>query len=250
MALYGIFLQKSSSPTKKGPGVDNEAVFYYPDIAKKLGKANTGVKDIESFRNAMEKLENIIGIVDSGKKGADILPVLSDYRYDRDTNTVHASSPYITRIIGEIHNASIRKDKNGEPVRNKDGEVRMLPSYSYLIDISIGKERNRKAVEIVMIIVTLIEQAGKGIPHIRAKTIIERSSILKMGMQDPSTQKRDTMLRRSFSKAWELLRNKTKISSVYRDIELPDPKNPYYIPTCSTLDRVFTFPHKGKCTDR
>jgi len=122
----------------------------------------------------------------------------------------------------------------------------MLPSYSYLVDISIEKERNRKAVEIVMIIVALIEQAGKGTPHIRAKTVIERSSILKKCLQDQSAQKSDTILRRSFTKAWELLRSKTRLGAVYKDIELPDPENPYYIPTYSNLDMVFKFPHKGK----
>lgn len=249
MALYGIFLQKASSSSGKAQGLDEKIVFYYPEFAKKLGKTHTGVKDIEAFASAMEQLTKIVGIVHNGQSSSDILPVLSGYEHDKDTNTIHIASPYITRIIKEIHNASIRKDKNGEPVKNKNGEFRTLPAYSYLVDISIEKERNRKAVEIVMIIVALIEQSGKHTPHIRARTVIERSSLLKGSMKGPSTQKKDTVLQRSFSKAWELLQTKTKLSTVYRDIKLPDPENPCYIPTCPNLDMVFTFPHKGKCTD-
>lgn len=248
-ALYGILLQKfSSSPESLGP--DGEAVFYYPDLAKRTGKAHPGAKDIGAVTSAMDRLGNVVGIVDNGRKGSDILPVLSAHEYDKNTNTVRFASPYMARVINEIDRARIRKGKDGRPAMNKNGKVRTLPAYSYLVDISIEKERDKKAVEIVMIIVTLIEQAGsKGTPHIKAGTVIERSSLLKKSLQGPSTQKKDTVLRRSFSKAWELLRTKTKLSSVYRDIRLPDPENPHCIPTCTSLGMVFRFPHKGKCQD-
>ena len=248
MTLYGIFLQKFLSSQEDAQRLDGEAVFYYPDFSKKIGKTHTGIKDIKAFTCAMQKLENIVGIINNGQKGSDILPVLF-YEHDKNANTIHISSPYMARIIKEIHKESIKKDKKGEMVRNKSGELQTLPAYSYLIDISIEKERNKRAVEIVMIIVVLIEQAGKNIPHIRARTIIERSSLLKESMQDPSTQKKDTMLRRSFSRAWELLQSKTKLSITYKDIELPDPENPCCIPTWSTIDMVFKFPHKGKCVN-
>lgn len=248
MALYGILLQKFM-PSPETHSLNETAVVYYPDLAKKTGKTNTGVKDIASVTNAMEKLENIAGIVNGGQKGSDILPVLSGYKYDDDTNTIRFSSPYMARIIQEIHKASIQRGKNSGAVKNENGDEKTLPAYSYLVDISIEKERNKKAVEIVMIIVALVEQAGKNTPHIRAKTIIERSSLLKKSLQNSSTQKKDTVLRRSFSKAWELLRSNTRLSSVYKDIELPDPDNPKYIPTSSTIEMVFRFPHKGKKQD-
>ena len=248
MMLYGILLQKfSSSPEKHG--MDGTAAFFFPDLAKKTGKPHTGVKDIEAVTSSMEKLKNIVGIVDSGQKSSDIIPLLSGFKYDENRNTIQFSSPYMARIIREIQKESIRKDKYGSPVLNGDGEKQMLPAYSYLVDISIEKERNRKAAEIVMIIVALIERTGKHTPHIRAKTIVAHSSLLKGSLQNLSVQQKNIILRRSFSKAWELLRTKTKLSSTYKDIELPDPESPAHIPTCQTIDMVFSFPHKGKCTD-
>ena len=40
-----------------------------------------------------------------------------------------------------------------------------------MIKSSIGKERNKKAVEIVFVIVSLIEQSGNHCPHIKAKRL-------------------------------------------------------------------------------
>lgn len=245
MALYGILLEKFL-PSPETHGLNEMAVVYYPDLARKTRKSNTGAKDIAAVRNAMEKLGNIVGIINGGQKGSDILPVLYGYDYDKDTNTIRFASPYIARVIKEIYKTSIRKDKNGSPVKNGNGKLKMLPAYSYLIDISMENERNKKAVEIVLIIVALIEQAGKHTPHIRAKTIVERSSLLNQGLKNQPVQKKNFMLKRSFSKAWELLRSKTRLSGVYRDIELPDPEDPEYIPTSSTLGMAFRFPHKGK----
>lgn len=189
MMLYGILLQKfSSSPEKHG--MDGTAAFFFPDLAKKTGKPHTGVKDIEAVTSSMEKLKNIVGIVDSGQKSSDIIPLLSGFKYDENRNTIQFSSPYMARIIREIQKESIRKDKYGSPVLNGDGEKQMLPAYSYLVDISIEKERNRKAAEIVMIIVALIERTGKHTPHIRAKTIVAHSSLLKGSLQIYLSSKR------------------------------------------------------------
>jgi len=248
MALFGILLLKfSASPDT--PRLHETACIYYPELAKRLGKPSTGVKDINAVMGAMEKLKKVIGIVDGGKKSADILPALLSCEYRKDTNTIRFASPYIARVIKEIHKACIRTDQSGNPVLNKNGGMQRLPAYSYLVSISIEKERNRKAVEIVIIITALIEQAGKNIPHIRAKTIVGRSSLLKESLRDSYTQNKDAVLRRSFSKAWELLRTKTRLSDVYKDLELPDPENPRDIPTSATLDMVFRFPHKAKNHD-
>ena len=51
------------------------------------------------------------------------------------------------------------------------------------------------------------------------------------------------------AKAWELLRTQTLLTKCYKNIKLPDPKASdfcKYIPTTSTLDTIYEFPHEGK----
>lgn len=47
--------------------------------------------------------------------------------------------------------------------------------------------------------------------------------------------------KRAFSKAWQLLETKTKLKTTYKNIQFPTA-----IPTMSTLDMLFEFPHEGK----
>lgn len=117
------------------------------------------------------------------------------------------------------------------------------------LNSSIAKERNKKAVENVIIITTLIEQKGDRILHITAKEIIERNPQLKQGLEGKSTAQINVVLKRAFQKTWELLDTQTKLKEQYEDICLPDPCDAKNIPTKSTLNMVFSFPHNGKKKD-
>ena len=140
---------------------------------------------------------------------------------------------------------SVRKDKNGKARLKKSGEPLLLPNHSYLIDGSIAKERNKAAVENVVIIISMIERAGDNIPRIKASTLIEHNPQLQERLEN-STNKRQ-LLKRTFAKTWELLRSKTRLADVYEGIELPDPKDPAYLPNETELENlVISFPHNGK----
>ena len=156
----------------------------------------------------------------------------------------------MVRVIQDIYKASIRKSKVNLPRTDRSGNMLTLPSHSYLIKSSITKEKNKKAAEIVFIIVTLIEQAGNCTPHIKASTIVERNTQLRESIESSkSTSDKNKKLSRAFTKAWELLRTQTTLTETYKNIRLPDPSAPdfsKYIPTTSTLDTVFEFPHEGK----
>ena len=89
------------------------------------------------------------GVINTGTPNQLILPVLTDYGYDPASNTFHFRSPYMTKLISVIHKARIKKNKNGK--------LETVASYSFLVDRAIAQERNKKAVEIALIIVTLIE---------------------------------------------------------------------------------------------
>ena len=190
----------------------------------------------------MALLGKLVGIINADTANQSVLPVLTDYRYNPDSNTIHFSSPYMTKLVSEIYKASIRKDKKGEPII-KNGKPQMYPAYSFLISSDIARERNKRAVEIVQVVVTLIEQAGNHNPNIRANTIIERTCLLRHSLMGKNTSTKNSVLKKAFSKAWELLESKTALQKVYKDIQLPSPEE---IPTTSNLDMVFRFPHTGK----
>lgn len=251
--FYAIIMERFFKTWKEDGSIDEVISIYYPDLAKRMGKSsNISKLDIENFITTITSFQNIMGIVDKGTRGNDILPVLVFMGNDVDKNIIRFSSPYMVRVIQDIYKASIRKSKVDLPMTDKQGNVLTLPSHSYLIKSSITKEKNKKAVEIVFIVVTLIEQAGNNVPHIKASTIIERNTQLKESLAaSKSTSDKNKKLSRAFSKAWELLRTQTELLTTYKNISLPDPKASdfcKYIPTTSTLDTVYSFPHEGKLT--
>ena len=170
---------------------------------------------------------------------------------DVEKNTISFASPYMVRVIRDIYNASIRKIKKEIPILKKNGTPQMLPSYSYMIKSSIAKEKNKKAVEIIFIVVALIEQCGNNEPHIKARTIIERNQLLKQALERCKTPGNiNNTLTRAFTKAWKLLITHTTLKERYRNIQLPDTDakdfKALWIPTSSSLDKVFSFKHDGK----
>ncbi len=251
--FYAIILNEFNKTIKEDGSISDVITIYYPDLAKKLGKqANISRRDVELTIKNILSFQNIIGITE---KGNNILPVLVYLGEDREKNTISFSSPYMIKVIKDIYNVSIRKSKQGIIMTKKNGTPQMLPSYTYLPDLALGKEKNQKAVDIVCIIIATIEQAGpNSVPHISARTIVERSQLLKQSIDKTSNiSNKNKFLSRAFSKAWELLKIHGGLTDKYKNIKLPDPKDKdfkyKYIPTMSTLDMVFEFPHEGKIKD-
>lgn len=261
--FYAIILNKFKQTWVEDRSIDETITIYYPDLAKQLGKSmNISRTDVEATINSILSFRNIMGITE---KGNNILPVLVYMGEDREKNTITFASPYIVKIIKDLYKASIRKNKQGLAMKKKDGSPQMLPAYTYLPNLTLAKERNKKAVEIVCIVVPIIENAGThGTPHVSARTIIERNQMLKQSLENTSdTSNQNKILKRAFSKAWELLVTQTDLSVKYKNIQLPiipnssikDPKEKKrlerefrtkWIPTMSNLDMVFEFPHEGK----
>lgn len=254
--FYAIILNRFAKTWQEDQSVEDVVTLYYPDLAKMLGKSlNINQKNIDSCINSILSFQSIMGIIDRGKKGNDILPVLVYMGNDVEKNTISFASPYMVRVIRDIYNASIRKSKTGIPILEKNGTPKKIAAYSYLINASIAKEKNKKAVEIVFIVVSLIEQCGDNLPHIKASTIIERNQLLKQAIEHCKTPGNiNNILSRAFTKAWKLLNTHTTLKERYKDIQLPntDAKDfkAIWIPTSSTLDKVFTFPHNGKIKEK
>lgn len=213
------------------------------------GRNDPKPQDIDAALAKLQSYHNVMGVIEGktpkGLPAASYYQVLNFEYYDKKRNIVAFSSPYMNYVIKTIYNLSIRKDKNGKPRLKKSGEPLLLPSHSYLIDSSIVKERNKAAAENVIILVTLIEQAGDNIPRIKASTLIERNVQLAERLETTANPR--ALLNRVFTKTWELLRTKTRLTEFYKNIQLPEPGDPAFMPTMKTLDSVvFTFPHEGK----
>lgn len=245
LALYGIILNSFSVTGELECG--KIITIYFPEFTNKIGKSqNIGKKDITEYINSIRHFQSVVGIISNGTKSSDILPVIDYLEQDTKKNTISFNSPYMVRIIQIIHETSIRKDRKGQPKLKKNGEPLMLPSHSYVVDMNIVSEKNKKALEIVFVIVALIEQAGNNTPHIRADTIISRCPRLHKSLAGQSAGNKNNLLKRAFAKAWELLKEKTTLTTVYDNIQLPNAKDITAIPTSSTLNMVFSFPHNGK----
>lgn len=222
--------------------------FIIVSVPLLTGRNDPNKMDINAAIAKVQSFHNVMGVVKgtrNGKPTESYYQVLNFEYYDEKKNIIAFSSPYMNYVIKTIYNLSIRKTKDGKPKLKKNGTPLMLPSHSYMIDSSITKERNKAAAENVVILVTLIEQAGDNIPRIKASTLIERNVQLAERLETAENPR--ALLKRVFTKTWELLRTKTRLQEAYKDIELPEPEDPAFMPTMKTLDKVvFTFPHEGK----
>ena len=246
--FYSIILADFEYSRKQG--VVNETVsVYMSDMAKMMGKnPNTSKKDVQAIIDKTSSFQSIYGILKDPKRPNGIgtaVPLLVWLGYDETTNTIKFASPYMTELIKRIYSVSIRRDKKGIPKLKNNGEPLLTASHSYLVKPSIVKERNKRAAEIVIVVVTTIEQAGNNIPHLKASTIIERVPQLQEALDEKETNsEKNKILKKAFKRAWELLETQTKLKDKYPTIILPDPTNPINIPKMNNLNMVFEFPHE------
>ena len=245
--FYSIILQEFEKNYKESGQFNPIVTVYVPDLAVKMGKSrNLNKADIQLVIDKTASFQSIYGILkDPGRpKGiGTAVPLLVWLGYQEYSNTIQFASPYMTELIKRIYNMSIRKNKQGMPRLKKNGTPETEAVYSYLINSEILKERNKRAVEIVSVVIAVIEGAGRGRANISARTIVQRIPQLKQAVDNASTKSnQNRVLARAFKKAWELLDSHTRVKIKYPNIVLPDPNNPASIPTMATLDMVFTFP--------
>lgn len=247
MVIYSVIYEKLDNTKPENQNINEQINIYYPELAKGIGKSPKITKsDVEDCMHNIKLFEKLLGIITNGTGSTDILPVIYNAEYNDTKNVISFTSPYIVKLIREIYTASIRTNKKKQVSLKKNGQPQMFPSNSYMIHMDIAKEKNKKAVEIVFIVVAVIEKAGKHNPNIKAETIIERSCLLKHSLHGQTTGNKTNILKRAFTKAWKLLREKTDLISAYEDIHLPDPEDISVIPTPATLNINFKFPNNGK----
>ena len=250
---FSIILDQFYTKLKKGELDPTAATIlpitiYVPDLIRKLGEyGHFDQQKAEEIGNKTFDFQGIIGVMRSIEKPQykNYFPVLIFRGYEGAPNTITFESPYLEYLIRAIYRESIRTTKHGKPQFKKDGTPELKPSYSYLVKPALTFERNKAAAENVLIITTLIEQAGGNGAHISAQTLIERNPVLEQRLK--SSRNPVQLLQRVFKRTWKLLRDQTRLMEVYEEIELPDPNDTTNIPTPSNLrEHIFEFTHKGK----
>ena len=204
---------------------------------------NYSNKQLESLLNNLAKFHNTIGIMEVRKHGRiwqDGYMLLLTSSIRKSDNTIHIVSPYMNMLIYKIFQQSISRDrKTNKPIRNSSGVIQTSKVYSFQ-DKRLATARNKKAVEIVTVIVALVENTGrKGTPHISVPTIIDRCPSLREAIcKYKNDHDKTQLLRRTFSTAWMYLREYTDLEKKY-NIVIPDSSD---TPTMSTLGKVYEFP--------
>lgn len=258
--LYGIilvdFLDKSTKSSVDAYMRDSVVRVYIPDLIKIMGKnRNVGKRNIVELIDDVMSFQQIVGVfreIENGRIYESIWPVLLFEGYDERSNVIHFRSPYMATLIRTIYEKSLVRTSTGGNVLRSDGTYQQKPMYTYLVSNHINKERNKVAIEIVNEVVKVIERAGHNVAHIKARTLVERIPLLVTRLnhaaeQNQSVSKQNLILKRAFTKAWEMLYTYTALPKTYKEIQLPSPNDPKMIPTIKTLDTlVFKFPHKGR----
>lgn len=189
--LFSVILQDLASMLKgpetmmdiaKDPQFQFHGVrIYLPDLMLKMGYSANSSRDMQSrVIDKIKGFQSIFGIMkdhSSGRGCPSQYPVMLFCGYNSEENTVSFTSPYFNMLIIAIREASIQKNRHGKSKLSNTGEPFTLPSYSYLVKSGIAKERNKRAVAIVEIIVTLIEQTGNHTPHISVQTMPDLYSL-------------------------------------------------------------------------
>ena len=250
-AYYSILLGTYQEALRQGKPLLENIKIYVPDLLEYLGlQRNANRQTIDKIVNQMVSFNNVIGVMNyirNGKPRQSYYAIFLFGKYEEHSNTITVWSPYLIKVIETIIGEAIKIDsKTKLPKLDKNGKTIPLATNSFLIKSSIYGERNQAAVENVIIIIQVIEQAGNFTPNIKASTIIERNPIFKYRLDESSSRHKTQLLERVFKRTWELLREQTHLTDVYKNIQLPDPNDPKNIPTIKTLNMVFTFPHEGK----
>jgi hypothetical protein len=215
-----------------------KATIYVPTLAKYMS-INVRGELAGEFLRKVTAFQNVVGIF--GDKS--IYPLLLFKGYSRTDNTIIFETPYMYNLLSRLHKANIIPTKGGKQAKTN-------AYHSYLMLPSMGGERNKLAVEIVAVIIRWIEQRGtytgkeeklttaniaaasekgaiKGAQKSTVtarkayKGIIEEIPALKETLNGATTaSNKNTILKRAFEKAFELLHTQTEIGNRYKNFRI------------------------------
>lgn len=105
--------------------------LYLPDFLRMIGaKPNLDDNHVMAAILKLQSFNKLIGIHTTqrgGRKYDNQFAVMLWHDYNRETNTIRFSSPYLNYIAKQILHKTIVKDKNGKPKLNKSGHPKWHP---------------------------------------------------------------------------------------------------------------------------
>ena len=229
-SLYTIIYSNA-----KNIGTDTVSIFL-PTLLKHLGiEINTG-KPNDLFKK-IRSFENVIGVYKNGS----FYKLLDFIKYEKETNIMTFASPWMNKILRELESANT--------IKPKKGDLYIKPHHGFLVHSNIAKERNKPAIEIVQVIVALLQERAEDkrenvqmtTAHIKISTIIERIPLLNQKLDNTKTiADKNRVLKRAFSKTYELLKTRTDLYTYYNNLTIPE-----IVPTVSIVDQVINITHSG-----
>lgn len=153
-----------------------------------------------------------------------------------DDETVEVASAFLRNFVRGLQGPlTIEHNTKGRTKAHKTS-----PHADFLWKSSTVSERQKLAFLVGREITALLFKAPNS-PHIKFKTIIERVPQLAAQIDAQERAKdKNIVLRRAFSKAYELIRTKSDAYDYWIELEI-DP----FIPTTSRLDECLKIKHKG-----
>lgn len=235
--FYSIILSDFRESFSANHEVNESFAIYLPDLAELMGKGrNISAEDTILLRNKVGAFQTLYGVIRDPKYPKRIgsaLPLLVSLGYDDTTNTIRFSSPYMLRLIQTLYNVTVRRSKFRLNKMNEP-EKFLISEHADIINTSITKERNKRSVEIVFAIVTMIEQSKDENVFISVQEIFDRSPQLAEALKNTiRTSNKNTLLKRAFLKAYELLEKQTTLKERYPNMVFSEEF--LGIPTVSTL---------------
>lgn len=182
--------------------------IFLPDLLAAMGVHDR--RNTNRVFAVLESYQHLVGLFvpEKGKHSINTVLLIKDR--DTRSNTVCLVSPYLNRIALNAYLGSLRYRDNGRTLVCSPQEIpERKATDSYLIKGTIASAKNLRAVEIVCIIVTLLEQAGNRKAHIKASNIVSRHPELSNALgKARSNKQRNMILQRAFGGAWEILLGK------------------------------------------
>lgn len=213
------------------------------DLGKHMG-ANLTAGNAVDVLARLKPLEKLIGRTPDGS----IYRVFTFLKYDSATDSYSFACPFINQVILRL------EDKNQVKYKSKTkGLVSYnAPHINFLLHSTLHKERNKRAVEIVMALTNLmLQRAGEYTrkptgrdrfdAHIKYSTLISYCPLLEASLED-STDKanKNRILKSAFAKAAVLLKEQTDAYTYFENLTVSDMRV-----TNSTLDETIRISFTG-----
>jgi len=227
-AIYSIW-----HDLEKDNDLSNGLTIHVSDITKKTG-INLKGKLIQDFIEKIKEFDNVIGVInDNGFYK--YFKLLSWQSYNEETGMISFHSQFIKILREEMCKNNKIESKN----RYKELVEIIKPQHDFLIHANIANERNKYAVELVIKVVRLLRQANSPeSTHIRFVNLMECTNF-EEAYKSTSSSNKPKVLKRAFTKLYDLLREKTDLYEYYQGLEIPE-----IIPTTSTLNSVLKITYK------